>query len=194
MTQLHEAAVEHRVTAFRPRTASPTNVECLRQIDAADVEAMSETEISDHRVEIIRLRHHLNVKLGETATERAAAPDEADVATHITRILEDGFRLLDTGLAQSGEFRDIQNDRRYASLIRVLVEASPFAEKRFKIHDLRLQRSEIARSKTIHELRQAVRRMIGPLRLHRDACGTEAVCERFRRGEHCTTELSCGGD
>lgn len=153
---------------FRPRNARPTNVETIQSIDAANVPDMSSEELTGHRASIIQLKVHLTSKLAETAAKKDVAHDRAEISAYITKILEDGFNLLSMPLGAEPGFRDLQKIRAFKPLIAAAVDASPFSKKKFRVHELRFQRGAIARSKTIHELRQNVDLMIGPLKIHRE--------------------------
>lgn len=168
---------------FRPITALPTNVETIQSIDTAKVADMSPEELADHRLSIIVLRGHLDAKLAETAAKKELAHDEAEICAYIAKILEDGFNLVSTPLGAEPRFRDAQMSKAFRDQIGAAVVASPFSEKKFKVKELRFQRGAIARSKSIHELRQNVDLMIGPLKIHRELEAMKASAKAADKAE-----------
>lgn len=163
---------------FRPKNAPPTNVEKLESIEFAKVDEMSPEELSSHRLDILILQRHLKLKLAETAAQEPGNYEDEAVRAYIAQILNNGFNLNATALSAAPEFRDAQKLKHFKDFIQEIVESSPFGEKQFKIHELRLQRSAIARSKTLHDLRRNVDLMIGPLKLYRELEELKAVAEQ----------------
>lgn len=106
-------------------------------------------------------------KMAETST-KVHDYDDDEVETYIDRILENGFNLEETNLSNVSDFEEAQKLKRWSDLIGERVEVSEFGAKNFKAKPLRTLRSAIAQAKTLHELRQAVNGMIGPLQLWRD--------------------------
>lgn len=153
---------------MRPKNAPPTQLERFETVDKAKVDEMSPEELAAHRASISILNKHLIKKLAETATTKVEQYDLEAVITYIMQILADGYDLKSTTLSAFSEFRDAQKLRCFKDLIADCVERSAFGRKAFKIHELRFQQSAIARSKTLHELRQNVDLMIGPLTLYRE--------------------------
>ena len=119
-------------------------------------------------------RRFLSTLLKEAATKMAATStkvheyDDVEVKAYIDRILENGFKLEMTNLSDFSDFEDAQKLKRWSELIGESVEASEFSAQKWKAKPLRLLRSAIAQAKTLHELRQAVNAMIGPLQLWRE--------------------------
>lgn len=163
---------------FRPKNAPPTNAEKFESIELAKVGEMSPEELSSHRLNILDVQSHLKSKLAETATQKQGSYDEEAIRAYISQILINGFNLQATTLCEEADFRDAQKLKYFKALIREVVESGPFGEKQFKIHELRLQRSAIAQSKTLHELRQNVRLMIGPLTLYRELKEFKEIAEQ----------------
>ena len=106
-------------------------------------------------------------KMAETSTKEHNY-DEKEVEAYIDHILAHGFNLIETNLSDFSDFEDAQKLKRWPELIRERVEASEFSTQKWKAKPLRLLRPAIAQAKTLHELRQAVNRMIGPLQLWRE--------------------------
>jgi len=106
-------------------------------------------------------------KMAETSTKEHDYDDD-EIKDYIDCILENGFNLQETHLSDFPDFEDAQKLKRWSDLIGERVEASEFSAQKLKAKPLRTLRSAIAQAKTLHELRQAVNGMIGPLRLWRD--------------------------
>ena len=137
--------------------------------DCTDPKQLSQEELTAYRLSLQAIKKAVGVKMAETSTKEHIY-DLEEVTEYIDSILEDGFNLIETELSDYPEFIDAQKLTRWSDLIAERVAASKFGSKQFKIHSLRLLRSNIARSKTMHELRQAVTMMIGPLQLWNDHC------------------------
>lgn len=135
--------------------------------DCTDPKSLSQEELAVYRLQLAAVKKLVGTKMAETSTKEHNYSDEAIVA-YIDNILEDGFNLLETELSDYPEFIDAQRLKRWSALIAERVEASAFGSKKFKIHSLRLLRSNIASAKTLHDLRKAVTMMISPLELYRD--------------------------
>ena len=103
-------------------------------------------------------------KMAETSTKEHDYDDD-QVKAYIDCILNNGFNLQKSQLS---DFEDAQKLKRWSDLIEERVEASEFSAQKLKAKPLRTLRSAIAQAKTLHELRQAVNGMIGPLQLWRE--------------------------
>lgn len=137
--------------------------------DGTDPKSLTEEQLKAYRLDLAAIKKAVGAKMAETSTKEHIY-DIEEVTEYIDSILEDGFNLIETELSDYPEFIDAQKLTRWSDLIAERVAASPFGAKKFKIHSLRFLRANIARSKTMHELRQAVRMMIGPLQLWNDHC------------------------
>ena len=135
--------------------------------DGTDPKQLSQEELAAYRLSLAAIKKAVGAKMAETSTKEHIY-DLEEVTEYIDSILEDGFNLIETELSDYPEFIDAQKLTRWSDLIAERVAASPFGAKNFKIHSLRLLRSNIAKAKTMHELRQAVTMMIGPLQLWND--------------------------
>ena len=135
--------------------------------DGTDPKQLSQEELAAYRLNLAAIKKVVGAKMAETSTKEHIY-DIEEVTEYIDAILEDGFNLIETELSDYPEFIDAQKLTRWSDLIAERVAASPFGAKNFKIHSLRFLRTNIARSKTMHELRQAVTMMIGPLQLWND--------------------------
>lgn len=135
--------------------------------DCTDPKSLSQEELAVYRLQLAAVKTLVGTKMAETSTKEHNYADDAIVA-YIDEILEDGFNLIETELSDYPEFVDAQRLKRWSKLIGERVEASVFGSKKFKIHSLRLLRSNIASAKTLHDLRKAVTMMISPLQLWRD--------------------------
>ena len=135
--------------------------------DGTDPKQLTREELAAYRLSLAAIKKAVCAKMAETSTKEHIY-DIEDVTEYIDSILEDGFNLIETKLSDYPEFINAQKLTRWSDLIAERVEASPFGAKEFKIHSLRFLRANIARSKTMHELRQAITMMIGPLQLWND--------------------------
>lgn len=137
--------------------------------DGTEVKNLSQEQLAAYRLNLLAIKKAVGAKMAETSTKEHIY-DLKEVTEYIDSILEDGFNLIETELSDYPAFIDAQRLTRWSDLIAERVAASLFGAKQFKIHSLRLLRSNIARSKTMHELRQAVTMMIDPLQLWNDHC------------------------
>jgi hypothetical protein len=137
--------------------------------DGTDPKLLSQEELAAYRLSLAAIKKAVGAKMAETSTKEHIY-DIDEVTEYIDAILKDGFNLNETELSDYPEFIDAQKLTRWSDLIAERVEASMFGAKKFKVHSLRFLRTNIARSKTLHDLRQAVTMMIGPLQLWNDHC------------------------
>ena len=135
--------------------------------DGTDPKSLTKEQLKAYRLDLAAIKKAVGAKMAETSTKEHNYDDD-EVTEYIDSILEDGFKLIETELSDYPEFIYAQKLTRWADMIAERVEASLFGAKKFKIHSLRFLRTNIARSKTLHELRQAVTMMIGPLQLWND--------------------------
>lgn len=158
--------------AFKPEQPEISAIDTILynlSNDSTDPKALSQEELDAYRLSLAAIKKVVGVKMAETATKEHNY-DIDEVTEYIDNILEDGFNLQSTKLSGEPQFVDAQKLKRWEDLIAERVELSPFGSKKFKIHSLRLLRSNIAKAKTLHDLRQAVTLMIDPLSLYRDHC------------------------
>lgn len=137
--------------------------------DGTDPKKLSQEELEAYRLSLAAIKKAVGAKMAETSTKEHIYDDD-EVKDYIDAILEDGYNLNETELSDYPEFIDAQKLKRWDTLIAERVEASKFGAKVFKIHQLRLLRSNIAKSRTLHELRMSVNLMISPLQLWNDHC------------------------
>ena len=157
-----------RFTPSEVRVRSSNN-EILYQIENNLIkpETSDPDDLLAYRRVLLNLMKIASVKMAETSG-KAHNYDDDEVKAYIDRILENGFKLEMTNLSDFSDFEDAQKLKRWSELIWERVEASEFSAQKWKAKPLRLLRSAIAQAKTLHELRQAVNRMIGPLQLWRE--------------------------
>lgn len=158
--------------SFTPKQPELSTLETiLYQLsnDGTDPKSLTEEQLKAYRLDLAAIKKAVGVKMSETSAKDHIY-DDADVSEYIDDVLEDGFNLVETELSDVPELIDAQHLKRWADMIAERVEASSFGSKKFKIHSLRFLRTNIARSKTLRELRQAVTMMISPLQLYRDHC------------------------
>jgi hypothetical protein len=157
--------------AFRPLNTRPElpldDVITALASNGTNPKELSPEDLVTYRKQLSAAKKMIGAKMAETATKEHNY-DEAFVTAYIDKVLDDGFSLIETKLSAERELVEAQQLKRWANLIAQRVELSPFGSKKFKIHSLRLLRSDIAQAKTLHHLRQAVAQMLGPLELYRE--------------------------
>lgn len=127
-----------------------------------DVTTLDEEELKTYRLQLAKIKTLAGGLMAETSTkEHHYNTDE--VKEYINQILIDGYNLKPTELSTNPKFKDAQKLKRFTTIIAECVEASPFSAKNFTVAHLQGLRKNIAASKTLHELRQAVKLMIEPL-------------------------------
>lgn len=136
--------------------------EDFKGLDKSDTD-----ELSAGRRFLSKLIKDAYTKMAETSTKEHDY-DEKDVEAYINTILANGFNLIETNLSDFSDFEDAQKLRRWSDLISKKVEASEFSAQKWDAKPLRTLRSAIAQAKTLHQLRQAVNGMVGPLQLWRE--------------------------
>ena len=141
-------------------------IEALK-LDSADSKELSTEQLEERRNQLNVIGKLVTQKMSETSTKDHNY-DVGAITEYIQDILEQGYKGISTELSDYPEFVDAQHLKRFKEIIADCVEASEFGSKRFKIYSLRLLRSNIAKAKTLHELRQAVLLMISPLELYRE--------------------------
>jgi len=141
-------------------------IEALK-LDSADSKELTPEQLEERRKQLNVIGKLVSQKMSETSTKDHNYDINA-ISEYIQDILEQGFKGIPTELSDYPEFVDAQHLKRFKDLIEHYVELSDFGSKNFKIHSLRLLRSNIAKAKTLHELRQAVLLMISPLELYRE--------------------------
>lgn len=157
--------------AFTPLTTRPElpldDVMAALVSDETNPKELDPEELETYRRQLSALKRIVGSKMADTATKEHQY-DEAFVTDYIDAVLANGFNLVETSLSDEPKLIDAQPLRRWTDLIAERVELSPFGRKKFKAPPLRVLRSNIARAKTLHDLRQSVRQMIGPLELYRE--------------------------
>lgn len=139
----------------------------LLQEDFKSLNKSDADEVSAGRRFLSNLLKEAATKMAETST-KVHEYDDVEVEAYIDRILENGFKLEETTLSDVADFEEAQKLKRWCDLIGERVENSELGAEKWKAKPLRFLRSAIAQAKTLHELRQAVNEMIGPLQLWRD--------------------------
>lgn len=141
-----------------------TQLEALTQ---HGIVGMDDTQIKEHRKQILALTKQCNKALGAT-TQKEHNYDDDEVKKYIQLVLTNGDNLVHTKLSTNPELEDAQHLAWWKQLIKVCVQQSPFGADTFKVKALAYQRAAIEQSTTLHELRQSVKAMIGPLGLYRE--------------------------
>lgn len=139
----------------------------LAQLTSGGIVGMNNEEIKEYRKKILALSKQCKTALSGTSTKEHVY-DEAEISLYIQKVLEDGFNLIPTKLSSNESLIDAQHLVRWKHLIKGCTQHSEFSEDKFKIEALSYQRNAIENASTLHELRQAVRAMIGPLKMYRE--------------------------
>jgi hypothetical protein len=139
----------------------------LAQLTDINAQQLTEEQLTAHRKRILKLSKQCQEALGKTSTKEHDY-DDAEVMHYVQDILEAGYSLKQTKLSANPNLIEAQHLTWWKHIIKACVQQSPFSEQSFKIDSLSVQRSAIEHSSTLHELRQNVRAMIGPLKMHRE--------------------------
>ena len=159
--------------AFKPLNTRPELPldDVIFALSSTDItpKELNPEELQAYQRQLSRVSTMIAARMAETSTKEHNYDDDL-VTAYIDKVLEDGFSLKETELSSTPELMEAQRLKRWRGLIAERVELSPFSAKKFKVHSLRLLRSNIAKAKTLLDLRQAVAQMIGPLELYREHC------------------------
>jgi hypothetical protein len=150
-----------------PVRSSRSEILYLLEIESIKPGTSDPDDLSAYRRFLSNILKAANTKMAETSTKEHNY-DEDEIKVYIDAILNNGFNLTETSLSDFPDFEDAQKLKRWSDLIGERIEDSEFNAQKFKPKPLRTLRSTIAQAKTLHELRQAVNGMIGPLQLWRD--------------------------
>lgn len=126
---------------------------------------MSQSELEAYRLELAKIRSAIGKRMAETST-KPHIYDDSLIVQYIDDVLTNGWNLIETSLSDEPLLVDAQHLKRWATVIKDRAMISSFGT--LQAYSLRLLRSNIVKSKTLHELRQAVGLMVGPLQLHRE--------------------------
>lgn len=139
----------------------------LAELTQYGIDGMSDDQVKEHRKSILALTKQCNKALAETS-QKEHDYDDSLVMDYIQQVLSNGHNLIETKLAHNKKLIDAQKLGRFKSMIKACVQNSDFSHNKFKIKELAYQRNEIEQSNTLHELRQNVKAIIGPLKMHRE--------------------------
>lgn len=139
----------------------------LAEFTKQGISGMTDLEAKEYRKKILTLSKQCKTALSDTSTKNHDY-DETEVSLYVQRVLEDGYNLQPTKLSSNESLIDAQHLTWWKELIKGCVQNSQFGETKFKIEALSYQRSAIENASTLHELRQAIRAMIGPLSMYRE--------------------------
>lgn len=136
-------------------------------IEGTDCSVMSEEVLAQYRKDMAKVQSKAQEGLSKTARKELNF-DEKEISNYIDWVLQRGFELVETNPGDAPKMNDAQKVKRYRTLIKECVVASPFGESNFKIDELRVQRKSIEESENLHELRQNIKAMIPVLKLYRE--------------------------
>lgn len=154
-----------------------------------DVTSLSEDELKAYRLQLAKIKTLAGGLMAETSTKEHNY-DMVEVKEYINQILLDGYNLKPTELSDRPEFKDAQKLKRFESLIAECVELSPFGANNFHVEHLQDLRKNIATSKTLHQLRQAVKLMIKPLDYALQQEDSMALLEQLANDVDSLTQLA----
>lgn len=141
--------------------------EKLSELTQYGVSGMSTTEVKEHRNKILALNKQCKEALAQTSLKEHNY-DDSLVMNYIIKVLSAGYNLEETKLSHDKSLIDAQKLTRWKVLIKGCVQNSEFSYANFKIKELLYQRNAIEHSSTLHELRQNVKAIIGPLKMYRE--------------------------
>lgn len=150
--------------------------EKLSELTQYGVSGMSPTEVKEHRNKILALNKQCKEALAQTSLKEHNY-DDSLVMNYIIKVLSAGYNLEETKLSQDNSLADAQKLTRWKALIKACVQNSEFSYANFKIKELLYQRNAIEHSSTLHELRQNVKAIIGPLKMYREYNKPEQTIE-----------------
>ena len=154
---------------FTPANQIITPVDALVQelsLLCVDPSTMDEEELRIYRLQLAKIKTLTGGLMANTSTKQHHYNTEA-VKAYINQILSDGYALKATELSSNRAFVEAQKIKRFSHIIKECVESSPFGAS-FNIPHLKGLCKNIAASNTLHELRQAVKLIIEPLRYYRE--------------------------
>lgn len=155
---------------------------------SVDITALDEEGLKAYRLQLAKIKSLAGGLMAETSTKEHKY-DMEEVKEYINQILLDGYNLKPTELGSHPEFKDAQNLKRFESLIAECVEQSPFGAT-FTVEHLQGLRKNIAASKTLHQLRQAVKLMIKPLEYALQQQDSLALLEQLADDVDSLTQLA----
>lgn len=147
------------------------NIEQLVSNINIDKSALSDYDLIVYRKALLRIGNSVKSVVKTTAVKEHTATDEA-VMSHVFDMLSAGFNLIPSSLTL---FTNSQHTTKWKHIIKHCVKKSMFGISRFKIKHLRYQRNNIERATTLHDLRQSINAIIGPLSLYRQQAIREQV-------------------
>lgn len=141
--------------------------EHLTNLTEHGIQGMTDQQVLEHRKSILQLAKQVRYALASTSTKEHNYNDE-DVMLYVQSVLTRGYALEATKLSHNTLFTDAQHLTWWKHIIKACVQESAFSTQQFKINALAYQRNAIEQSSTLHELRQAIKAMIGPLTMYRE--------------------------
>lgn len=142
--------------------------EQLQELTKYGIQGLSDEQVKEQRKAILALDKQCKQALAATS-QKDHNYNESLVMDYVQQVLADGYNLVETKLAQNKQLIEAQKLTRFKPIIKACVQQSNFSYKKFKIKELLYQRNQIEQSSTLHELRQNVKAIIGPLRMYREA-------------------------
>lgn len=132
-----------------------------------DVQNLEENELLAHRAQISKMITQCKLLMKDTAEPKESVDIEV-VQKYIKEVLDLGFECKEIKQHEYPELQDLQHSNAFADLIKAQVQISPFSSKTFKVKHLSYQRSDIEKSKTLHQLRQSMKAIKSSLEFYRE--------------------------
>ena len=131
-----------------------------------DTTMMDDNALRVYRLQLNKIKTLSGGLMAKTSTKKHDY-NTKEVEAYIKQILSDGYALKATELSSNPAFVEAQKINRFSDLIKECVKSSPFGTS-FNVPHLKGLCKHIASSNTLHELRQAVKLIIEPLRYFRE--------------------------
>lgn len=138
---------------------------------------MTEEELRIYRLSIAKIQNKCKSLMADTSTKQHNYEDNL-IKEYINIILCSGLNCCPTGLSAFPQFKDAQHLSKWQSLIKECVNESLFVTS-LKTPHLKPLVSNIAKSKTLHELRQAVKLIIEPLKYYQQQQYKENIVDEL---------------
>lgn len=124
-------------------------------------------DVSQYRQQLSKIIKQTGNLLSSTS-EKEHNYDVAKLKQYVQFILSEAWACRNVGLDVYEEFTDAQKLNRFSAIIHECVERSNFTEKNLRgLEGVSVQRADIAKAKSLRELRSACKAMSGPLSVAR---------------------------
>ena len=129
-----------------------------------DINNMTDREVSAYRSTLLAISKASAQAISKTS-RKDHNYDDGYVREYINQVLDNGVNKIPTKLSVSKYLADAQHLTRWKGMIKECVQDSGFKRKGWLHDGLRMQRSAIEQSSTLHTLRQSINLIVGPLNM-----------------------------